>query len=229
MDEVSDVPIALTIPQSADGSYVGTSEYGLSLIGGNLEEVQVNGTRIVGHPEVLKGARKTAGIYMKQWTHLEDWLEMPMKPDVIYMMDNYYSRMTVNTPSVAFIAWDYYDLKYVDPSVMAYQLDDLFPENPSMGEDADILQHALTWELMKHMGVETEYQEFGDWYDKQLSSEKRSLVGFRIDLINRYDEMGDEDFRQAVKYLYKEYSGLVNKLEFSLETALLTYEGKRTL
>ena len=53
----------------------GTSQYGLSLVGGNIKETKVDEIRVVGHPEVLKGAKETIEKYQKAWNFIEDWLE----------------------------------------------------------------------------------------------------------------------------------------------------------
>ncbi|UVI30979.1 ABC transporter permease [Paenibacillus spongiae] len=226
--EEDDLPMALTIPREPDGSYRGISQYGLSLIGGNLAEVTVDQTRIVGHPEILDGARTTVEIYQSYWSYLEEWLEVPVAPDVIYMLDDDHSDLTQATPSHEFTAWSFYDIKYVDPSVMVYALaNDLIHDNASFGEDVQVLQRAITWELMKHARLETGYKYFGEWYASLgWSSEMPAEVGKRIDRLNRYDEIGDEEFRKVVKYVFTQYEGLEDKAKFNLEAELERYEGE---
>ncbi|MBW7474787.1 ABC transporter permease [Paenibacillus oenotherae] len=222
------VPMALTIPREPDGSYKGTSQYGLSLIGGNLEEDVVGPTRIVSHPEVMEGARNTAGIYMDYWNYIESWLGIPMAPDVIYVMNDDHSRLTESTPSQQFIAWSFYAIKYVDSAVMVYALaNELIHGNPSFGEDVHVLQRAITWGLMKHARMETEYERFGDWYAAmEGSSEAPAGSAERIAGMNRYDELGEEQFKQMVKYLYNKYEGHKDKAEFNLLAELERYEGE---
>ncbi|MCQ6561567.1 ABC transporter permease [Paenibacillus mendelii] len=224
------LPMALTIPRGDDGSYKGTSQYGLSLIGGNLEEIAVDRTRIVGHPEVLDGARQTAEIYRNYWGYLEEWLEVPVAPDVIYVLDHEHSELTQFTPSQSFTAWSFYDIKYVEPSVMVYALaNDLIPDNASFGEDVEVLQRAITWGLMKHAQLETGYKHFGQWYASLgWSSEVPAEAVKRIDRMNRYDELGEEEFLQAVKYVFTQYEGLEDKAAFNLAAALARYEGERS-
>ena len=45
--------------------YQGTSQYGLSLVGGNVKETMVDQIRVVGHPEVLKGAKEAIQEYQR--------------------------------------------------------------------------------------------------------------------------------------------------------------------
>ena len=88
MNEDSKVPLALTIPEVSEGMYQGTSQYGLSLVGGNIKEIKVDQIRVVGSSEVLNGAKATIEKYQKGWDFIEDWLEVPMTPSVIYILNN---------------------------------------------------------------------------------------------------------------------------------------------
>lgn len=221
------VPMALTIPREPDGSYKGTSRYGLSLVGGNLQEVTVDQTRVVGHPEVLAGARKTTEMYLKYWDYIEEWLGVGMAPKVIYILGSDHSKMAQFTPSLEFAAWDFYDIKYADPSVMVYALaTDLIHDNPSLGEDVHILQSAITWGLMKHFQLDKGFDRFGDWYAFDWRSQLPAEAANRIEMLNRFEENGGEQFLKAVNYVFSQYDGLKDKAEFNLETALKSYEGE---
>ncbi len=87
MNENGEIPLALSIPETEAGKYEGTSQYGLSLVGGNVKETKVEQIRVVGHPEVLKGAKEKIEQYQKGWDFIEDWLDVPMTPLVIYILD----------------------------------------------------------------------------------------------------------------------------------------------
>src|SRR5690625_1586335 len=72
LNEISEVPITLTIPEIETGFYQGISQYGLSLIGGNIDELNVEGVRVVGHPEILLGAKEIVEKYQRGWTFIEE-------------------------------------------------------------------------------------------------------------------------------------------------------------
>lgn len=226
MGQEIDIPMALTIPRAPDGSYKGATQYGLSLIGGNLEEASVGQTRIVGHPEVLDGAKKTTELYQESWSYMEEWLGVPVTPKVIYIMDSDYQDLTQFTPSREFYAWSVYDIGYVDASFMPYRLvANLINENRSYGDDVSVLQRAMIWVLLDHSGIETGSDQFGDWYaaEGRYATHEQKPKG--ADQLSHYEEVGKEQFREAVKYLFLHYEGLEDKAEFNLEAALAAYEG----
>ncbi|MBP1989708.1 ABC transporter permease [Paenibacillus eucommiae] len=228
MNKNEQYPVALTIPHVQDGLYQGTSLYGLSLIGGNFKEIKVEQTRVVGHPDIMEGAKKTTEIYLKWWNYIEEWLEVPMAPKVIYILNHDHKYLTQFTPSQEFKLWSSVDMEYVEPPIMVYALAlDLINDNSQPGDDVHLLQRALTWTLMHHFQVETEFKRFDDWYMKEFSSEIPAETANQANMINRYDEKGKEAFEQVVKFLFKQYEQLADKTQFDLEAALNLYEGEQ--
>jgi hypothetical protein len=233
LNKQDQVPIALTIPRVHDGLYKGISQYGLSLIGGNIKEIMVDQTRVVAHPDVLNGARITTETYLKWWNYIEEWLEVPAAPEVIYMLNHDHKYLTQYTPSREFKAWSVYDNKvYVDDPVMAYRLVyDLINEHPSLGEDVHLLQRVMTWILLNHFEVETGLDRFEDWYVQesfQSQSELPIELANLVDILNRYEKQGEAQFQQVVKYLFTQYDQLEDKTEYDLEAALKMYVGERS-
>ena len=114
MNGDSKVPLALTIPEVSEGVYQGTSQYGLSLVGGNIKEIKLDQIRVVAHADVLNGAKATIEKYQKGWGFIEDWLEVPMMPSVIYILNNEHYYQTLQTPNQEFLVWDINALQYDD-------------------------------------------------------------------------------------------------------------------
>ncbi|MRX72140.1 hypothetical protein GJU40_08190 [Bacillus lacus] len=220
------IPIALTIPRVESGLYKGTSKYGLSLIGGNFEKVMVDHTRVVGHPEVLEGARETVRKYQKGWKIAEEWLEVPMTPNVIYILDPVHSSLTENTPSQEFIVWDVNDLDQND-SIIPYKIVvDLTKGEAILGEydDLFLLQKAMEWSLLNDMENETGFNKFKDWIVSHTGLEQTNL----IDILNRYNEKGVKEFKQVVKFLFTQYSQLEEEKDFNMSAELQRYEGEKS-
>lgn len=221
INEENNIPIALTVPQVRDGLYKGTSQYGLSLIGGNFEEVMVNQTRVVGHPDILIGAQKTTEMYLEGTNYIEEWLEVPMVPKVIYILNHDHSYLTQSTPSLEFIAWSVDDIEYLNYSMMSYRLVNVLTDNQSsQSEDVQLLKMAMVWTLFNRFQVDTGSNQF-DSYANQLPQ-----LANLVEILNRYDEQGEEHFQQVVKFLFTQYEQLDDKDNFDLEDALSRYEGE---
>ncbi|MCA0757894.1 hypothetical protein KP806_22800 [Paenibacillus sp. N4] len=224
-DKPAGLPVALTIPREPDGMYKGTTQYGLSLIGGHFEESTVGTTRIVAHPEVMQSARQAAETYFTYWNALEEWLGVPVAPRVIYVLDKHHSYPIQSAPRRDYRAWDVYDMKDIDPTFAVSSLArDLTHGYPPMGEDADVLQRAITWGLMRQLHMDSGNKDFAEWYAQEWPFDIPAEVTERVELLNRYDEKGEEAFRQAVKYVFTQYE-LDEKDDFRLEETLDRYEG----
>lgn len=226
------IPISLTIPRLEDGSYKGISQYGLSMIGGNLEEVLVNQTRVVGHPEVLDGARKTTEVYMEWWDYIEKWLEIPIVPEVIYILNREHKNLTQVASNEPFIAWSVDDIKYVDPFIMAYVFSSgLIEGNPSLNDKVYLLKMAIVWSLFNHFQIETGANGFDDWYNQNIQGFQYELPtedAILLDIMNGYDKQGEEEFQQVVKYLFTQYHALEDKAKFDLAAELESYVGVKS-
>ena len=93
-NENKEIPLTLTIPEVEAGVYQGTSRYGLSLVGGNLTETAVDGIRVVSHPEVQDAAIERVKKLQQGWDFVEEWLEVPITPSVIYILNDEHYYLT---------------------------------------------------------------------------------------------------------------------------------------
>ncbi|MEK3886423.1 ABC transporter permease [Bacillus sp. FSL K6-3431] len=221
--ENSKLPLALTIPEVEAGIFQGTSQYGLSLVGGTLKEVQVDQIRLVGHPEVLNGAKKVIKKYQEAWNFIEDWLDIPMTPSIIYILNDDHYYLTRSTPSQDFLVWYAGDLKYVEDSIIAYRaVDYLTSEHRTwdMENDLYLLNQVITWSILSELQDEVGFKK---WYSpmREPMEETKS-----IDILNEYEEQGIDKFNEVVKFLYTQYDQFENKNEFKIEAALQLYEGE---
>ncbi|CAM4007149.1 ABC transporter permease [Lederbergia lenta] len=225
MNEDSNIPLALTIPEVEAGIYSGTSLYGLSLVGGNLEEVKVGQTRIVGHPEILNGAKNAVKKNQQAWKFIEDWLDIPMTPSVIYILNDEHYYLTRSTPSQEFLIWHAEGLEYVDDSIIAYEIVEYLTNEYASWENEDVrlLGLAMEWSITSHLH---EMVGLKNWYVSTwgIPSEV-SEVPEPIDVLNGYEDRSKEEFNTVVKFLYTQYKQLDDKSIFDMEAALQKYEG----
>ena len=214
------VPLALTIPEISEDTFQGTSQYGLSLLGGNFKEEKVGHIRVVAHPEVIKGATEVIERYQKAWSFMEDWLGVPMSPSVIYILsDNYYYLTEYSANH------DFFVLKneYKDDFEIAYELkneltrEGLFDNN----QDFHILSDAMVWMIANHL---QEQVSFAEWYKSNWWVEGEDLTV--VNLLQSYEKKGSEKFKDVLKYLFHYWTELDNKQDFDMESALKQYEGE---
>ena len=161
-NENDEIPLALTIPEVEAGMYQGTSQYGLSLIGGNLQETMVDQIRVIGHPEVLNGAKEAIENYQKGWNFIEEWLEVPMTPEVIYILNNEHSHLTRFTPSQEFLVWATDYLGYADDSMIVYGVVDyLISYNISWDRSTDLhlLHQLVEWSIFSTFQDEGSFKD----------------------------------------------------------------------
>lgn len=226
--ENSKIPLALTIPEEETGIYRGTSSYGLSLVGGNLEEVLIDKTRLVGHPEILKAAKNTIGEYQKGWDFMEDWLEIPMTPSVIFILNDDHYYLTRSTPSQEFLIWypealEYVDrLEYRNDSIIADEIVRYVMDEYQSWDNDDIntLSLAMRWSIISHLHTKVGLK---DWYVSSWGIP--SEVPESIDILNGYEEKSKDELNAVVKFLYTQYKQLDDKSAFDMKAALQEYEG----
>ncbi|WP_342429256.1 hypothetical protein [Neobacillus sp. FSL H8-0543] len=223
LNENSGIPLALTIPEVKTGVYQGTSQYGLSLVGGNIKELMVDGIRVVGHPDVLNGTKETIKEYQKTWNFIENWLEVPMTPEVIYILNDDHYYLAKNTPSQEFLIWGADNLGDTRDSVISYEVVEYLTADYSTSDydDFSLLEKSMEWAILSDLHDEI---GFKDWYLSTWGSavEETGLV----DLLNEYEGEGTVKFNEVVKFLYKQYEQLEEKQEFDMEAALQLYEGE---
>ncbi|WP_312473515.1 hypothetical protein [Neobacillus sp.] len=214
------IPLALTIPEVSKGTFQGTSQYGLSLIGGNFKENKVGQIRVVAHPEVFNGVKEVIKSYQKSWTFIEDWLGVPMSPSVIYILSDNYYYLTHDSVNYGFFVMRSED---IDDSEIAYELkNELTREyNFSNNEDSYVLSDALVWMIMNNLH---EQISFAEWYKSNWRVEGEKLTP--VNLLQGYEEKGIEQFKDVIKYLFNYWVELDNKQEFDMEVALKQYEGE---
>lgn len=213
------VPLALTIPEVSEDTFKGTSQYGLSLIGGNFKEYNVRGIRVITHPEVLDGAKNLIERYQKAWSFVENWLGVQMSPSVIYILnDNYFYQINDSAN------YDYFVMrsKYVDDMEIGYELmNGLTREEPfNHNQDFHILSDVMVWMILNHLEEQVSFEE---WSKSNSLGEGKSRT--LVKLLQRYKNKGSEPFKDVLKYLFDYWIGLENKQEFDMEAAIKQYEG----
>lgn len=226
VNENREIPLALTIPEVEAGVYQGTTQYGLSLIGGNLAETTVDGIRVISHPEVLDAAEERVKKYRQGIEFIEEWLEVPLTPSVIYILNDAHYYFIQSTLSPEFLVWNSLDLGNIGDSVLAYEIvKQLTGKDVALGSGKfDVVKVAMEWL------IENNYEKksgFRDWYLSTWSvpGEETKL----IDVLHVYEEKGEEEFKDIVKFLYMQYSQLEDKNDFDAESVLQLYEGESSL
>lgn len=222
-NENGDIPLALTVPEVKEGLYQGTSQYGLSLIGGNVREMMVDQIRVVGHPEVLSAAKKAIENNQKTWSFIEEWLGIPMTPDVIYILNDPHSYLTFYTPSQEVLIWDTDSLKQKEGAIIHETVAYLITNNVPWDKSTDL--HLLS-QLVEWMVSSTFHDEgsFKKWYRPMETPMKE--IGL-IKTIDEYETQGE--LSDVIKFLYQQYAELEDKSEFNIKAALQLYEGEKGL
>ncbi|MFD1929594.1 hypothetical protein ACFSFY_16245 [Sporosarcina siberiensis] len=225
-NENSEIPLALTIPEVKAGVYEGTSQYGLSLMGGNLKEMIIDDIRVVGHPEVLNGAQDLIGRYKPLWDFTEDWLEVSVTPSVIYLLDTQHYYLMNNTRSHGFLTLNSDYLEEDRDDVIAYEvlkelmgMSSISSRLNSQEDDFDFLFNAMLWTMLKQLGNEMEFKE---WYGEYRLMDDRSLS--LVNLLHGYEEQGIEAFNEVLNYLFQYVVQLDDQQEFDMVDALKLYE-----
>ncbi|MCJ8008277.1 hypothetical protein ACFFF5_11615 [Lederbergia wuyishanensis] len=214
------VPFALTIPQIDEEVYQGTSQYGLSLVGGNFKEEKVGNIRVVAHPEVFNGAKAVIERYQKVWSFTEDWLAVSLSPSVVFVMsDNYYYQIHDS------VNHDFFVIRSasVDDWDIAYGIiNEIYPEiSAGYNDDFRIIVDAMEWILMNHLH---EQVSFVEWYKSTWWGAEEDLS--LVNLLQTYEENGHDQFKDVVKFLCDYWKGLENKQDFDMKDALKQYEGE---
>jgi len=225
-NENSEIPLALTIREVKAGVYEGTSQYGLSLIGGNLKEMMVGDIRVVGHPEILNGAQDLIGKYKPLWDFTEDWLDVSVTPSVIYLLDNEHYYLTRNTRSHGFLTLGSDYLEDDRDDAIAYEVlkelmgtSSLSSRLNIQSDDFNYLHNAMLWTILKELGNEMEFKE---WYGEYQLMDDRSLS--IVNLLHGYEEQGIEAFNEVIKYLFQYAIQLEDQQGFDITAALKLYE-----
>lgn len=225
-NENSKVPLALTIPEIGAGTYEGTTQYGLSLVGGNIKETTVNQIRVVGHPETLNAAKETIEKYQETWVFVEEWLGVPMTPEVIYILNNRQAYLTSDTPSQEVLIWSKYELMYADRIDIAYSAANYLLSNMPSAErstDLDLLDKLVSWSLLSTFQDEGKFKK---WYTPMVTpveGAERVLV----ETLDEYEMQGE--LSDVIKFLYHQYAELADKNDFDLKEVLQLYEGESSL
>ena len=225
MNENRKVPLALTIPEIGADMYQGTTQYGLSLVGGNLVETTVDEIRIVSHPEVQIAVKERVKKYRQGLEFVEEWLEVPMIPSVIYVLNDEHYYFTQSTFSPEFLVWHPLYLGDTGDSDLAYEIvEQLTNGRITWGEDDfNVVKVAIEWL------IENNYQEksgFKDWYLSTWGPVEDTKL---LEVLHVYEEKGEDEFKDIVKFLYVQYSKLEDKRDFEAETVLRLYEGETSL
>lgn len=217
------IPLALTIPKVDQGLYRGTSQYGLALIGGHLQETEIEQIRVVAHPEILKGAEKNISTYQKAWTFVENWLELSITPSTIYILDDEHYHLISNTINHDFFALN---SRAVSDEDVTYDIlkDIMRGREMEYRSDVDILADAIEWSIMNQLQEEPSFIE---WYKKSWWSDEE--IPTLVHILGKYENENSDKFYDIVKYLYHYWNQLDDKLQFDMESAIQAYEGESKL
>ncbi len=229
-NENKEIPLTLTIPEVEAGVYQGKSRYGLSLVGGNLTETAVDGIRVVSHPEVQDAAIERVKKLQQGWDFVEEWLEVPITPSVIYILNDEHYYLSRYASSKEFLVWGTAKLRNTDSigntgdSVLAYEIIELLTREYPTSEASsfDIIRVAMEWL------IENNYQKksgFKDWYISEWRPEETRL----LDILGEYEEKGEDEFKDIVKFLFVHHSQLEKGADFDWEVILKSYEGGSSL
>ena len=224
LNELGEIPLALTIPEVETGVYQGTSQYGLSLVGGNLIETAVDGIRVVSHPEVLDAAKERVEKLQKGWDFVEEWLEVPVTPSVIYVLNDEHYYLNQYARSKDFLVWNTGEPGNTEDSVLAYEIVELVTrESPTWEASSfDGIRVAMEWL------IENNYKKksgFKDWYIAEWRPEETRFA----DVLGEYEEKGEDEFKDIVKFLFIQHSQLEKGADFDLEATLKLYEEEASL
>lgn len=225
VNENKEIPLALTIPEVEVGIYQGTTQYGLSLVGGNFIETTVDEIRVVSHPEVQDAARERVKKYQQGIEFIEEWLEVPITPSVIYILNDAHYYLTQSTLSTEFLVWNPLDLGNIGDSVLAYEIvkhltgKDIAPGSGNF----DMVKVAMEWLIKNHF---EEKSGFRDWYLSTWGPVEETKL---IDVLHVYEEKGEDELKDIVKFLYRQYSQLEDKDDFDADAAVQLYEGEVSL
>lgn len=224
--ENSKAPLALTIPKIGAGMYEGTTQYGLSLVGGNIKETTVDQIRVVGHPDTLNAAKETIEKYKETWAFIEEWLGVPMTPEVIYVLNNRHAYLTSSTPSQEVLIWSNYEFMYADRIDVAYSVSNYLLSNMPSTErstDLDLLDELVTWSILSTFQDEGNFKK---WYRPMVTpvEEAEKLLLEALDEYETQDELSD-----VIKFLYHRYTEFDNPNDFSVKEALQLYAGEKNL
>ncbi|MBE1556112.1 hypothetical protein [Sporosarcina limicola] len=231
IDQPYGIPITLTIPEVEKGIYKGISYYGLSLIGGNFKEEVFEGIRLIGHSDLIPGARNEVTMSIDGWRSIEEWLGVPVVPEVIYIMDFMHAELTRQSPSREFLVWDGFVLKgllerettrafYTTSSLVG---DYLFNTNNDLRNDSRIVISLMDWEFQKHFGTASNFESYSEvYYESNLAISPREEK--LIHMIGKYEQKGEVEFSALVKSVYLQYEEMEDKTGFNLVNAIEVFE-----
>ena len=132
--------------------------------------------------------------------------------------------------SKEFLVWGTVKLRNTDSigntgdSVLAYEIIELLTREYPTSEASsfDIIRVAMEWL------IENNYQKksgFKDWYISEWRPEETRL----LDILGEYEEKGEDEFKDIVKFLFVHHSQLEKGADFDWEVILKSYEGGSSL
>lgn len=215
----SKIPLALTIPEISEGLFQGHTQYGLSLLGGNLKEIAVEGIRVIAHPEVITGAKELVEKYEIAWEFIENWLGISMKPSTIYVLSDWHDYHAKETHSYDYFTISSNDLEFLDDDEIAYQLVDDLDDKDRQGEGFRYLSSAMEWIIVNELN---ESAGFKEWYVSMWGTDGEDLT--LINLLDNYQKRGE--LKEVVRFLYNYANQLGEDQELDIKEALQQYEGE---
>lgn len=225
LNENNELSFAMTIPEIGAGIYKGTSQYGLSLVGGHLEEMTVDGIRVVGHPEVLQASKGAIEKYENTWRFIEEWLEVPMRPHVIYILNGEHGYLARDTPSQEVLLWDTHYLSSPNETTAVYEAVYYLVNETFLSvegsTDLHLLEEALRWAILSE---QEDLGRFKKWYSPISTPMQETEI---LNQFDAYEKQGR--LQEVVKFLYQYYTELETKKEFNIVAALQLYEEDKSL
>jgi hypothetical protein len=225
---------AMSIPATGDGTFAGRTT-DLTLVGGQIEERNVEGIRVLAHPDVMEAAEPVVKERLRGWTYLQKWLQEDQIPQTVLIVSDTMDDPMMSDPQVK--VWAPRLLKLVAPGRINYAYtSDLpleyrftFADTPNL----NLLRSAMRWNV---------FQEFDQTFGRTFEDEVRHQLDFLSDSatpeevrkneqakessrrLAAYDAKGHKEFEALTRYLYQQYKKARSPEEFSLADALDQYE-----
>lgn len=216
------IPLVLTVPEIKDGLFHGRTQYGLSLVGGNIKEASAGEIRVIAHPEVLSGAVKLIEKYDKVWSFTENLFDVAIKPSVIYVLPEEHDYLVEESANSGFYTFSSNDIKPDSDENFAYELtQELLGEKSreQHSESFNIFYQATAWLILNEL---KEGPGLKEWYTTVWLTEDEYTP--LIDKLDYFEKKGE--LNRVMKHLYDYLNGLEKGQEFNMDEALKQYEGE---
>ncbi|MBN6205300.1 hypothetical protein JYK21_02460 [Ralstonia pickettii] len=233
-----EVPLTMSIPQSENDNFSGTTKHGLELIGGNIIEQEVAGIRVISHPQLQENMSLIINKYHQAWTGLKEWFDLDLMPKTIFVLtSNQYYNQSENYTE------DFYLLNEDEGTVY---------DGGGSGLEEDIVNHLYTQVQRSGIANPETFNNGGstdevDFYDRMIFNElfhwaisyqmkQQSFTTYRydeswgkeydqkMDRIKEMEEQGDEYLLAFTRYLYDTSNEIADRSKFNIEKLAEAFE-----